>query len=98
MMSHAIMHSRQVFLSLTIVDDNAMLAHHVLPITSLFFCVLSLYHHWLKVSDLFNLRNVCEIAGAILGLVDALGMAAVPFLYVGAILVKSLAFGLGVRL
>lgn len=80
---------RQVFLALTIVDGPTMLARPILPITSLFFLVLSLYHHWL---------NVCEIAGAILSLVDALGMAAVPFLYVGVITVKALAFGMGVRL
>jgi hypothetical protein len=83
------MYSRQAFLTLTIVDGNTMLARPILPITSLFFLALSLYHRWL---------NVCELAGAILDLVHALACAAVPFWYVGVILYKSLAFGIGVKL
>jgi hypothetical protein len=66
-----------------------MLARPILPITSLFFLALSLYQHWL---------GVCELAGAFLDLAHALACAAAPFWYVGIILGKSLAFGMGVKL
>lgn len=89
-MTTAIVQSRQVFLSLTIVDGNTLLARPILPITSLFFVALSLYQQWL---------TVCEIAGAMLDLAAAVACAVMPFWYVGAIVAKSLAWGmLGVRL
>ena len=69
-MTTAIMPSRQVFLALTIVDGNSMLARPILPITSLFFLALSLYQQWL---------GVCEIATAILDLAQALACATMPF-------------------
>jgi hypothetical protein len=88
-MTTAIMLSRQVFLALTIVDDNTMLARPLLSITSLFFFVLSLYHHWL---------SLCELTREIFDLLHALTCAAVPFWYLGVIVGKSLAFGIGIKL
>jgi hypothetical protein len=88
-MTYAIMPSRQVFLALTIIDDDAMLARPILPVTSLFFLVLTLYQQWL---------GVWELARAILDLAHALSCAAVPFWYLGIILAKSVVFGLGMRL
>jgi hypothetical protein len=83
------MPNRQAFLSLTIIDNNTMLARPILPITPLFFLALSLYQHWL---------HVCELGAAMLDLAHALTIACVPFWHVACILGKSLAFGLGVRL
>ena len=88
-MTTVIVTSRQVFLALTIIDDNTMLARPILPITSLFFLALSLYQRWL---------DVCELAGAFLDLAHALACAATPFWYVAVILGKSLAYGMGIRL
>ena len=88
-MTTAIMPSRQVFLALTIVDGPTMLTRPILSVTSLFFLALSLYQQWL---------GVCELVRALLDLAHALACAAAPFWYVGAIVAKSLAFGLGVRL
>jgi hypothetical protein len=45
-----------------------------------------------------QLLGVCELAGAFLDLIHALTCAATPFWYVAIILIKSLAFGVGVRL
>lgn len=88
-MTRTIMPSRQVFLALTIVDDDTLLARPILPLTSLFFLILTLYQQWL---------GACELARAVLDLAHALVCAAMPFWYLGVILAKSLGFGLGIRL
>lgn len=88
-MTRTIMPSRQVFLALTIVDDDTLLARPILPLTSLFFLILTLYQQWLGARELVR---------AVLDLAHALTCAAMPFWYLGVILAKSLSFGLGIRL
>lgn len=82
-MTHALM-STQVFITLAIVENNRMLMRPILPVTTPFFFLLSIYREYQQVKELID---------ACLYLLDSVGMASSLLLDFGCIFTKALWWG-----